>query len=294
EPTMLRAIYLAAAAFLPVSLATLAFAGMQEDLVDCTAAQGQAGAAACTRVMNSGRLPDEQRYIGYFNRGMGYHHAGEYLRALADFNEALKLRPQFARGYQARAFVKHDLGARDGAFADAARVIALNPADWYAYYCRAVILRDAGDYDGAIADLDRASNLEPQEKRVQLLHALILSDEGDFDAARGLINKVIAEGNNDSTGFYARASVAFKEGRLDAARDDLARVLDLRKDTGAAHTLLGRVLEARGDRSGAREHYRQALAEPDRALDGRPARRLARERLAAIERGSATSANGGK
>jgi len=291
---MVRSIYLAGAALLPIGLASLVSAGMTQDLAGCTAAQGRASAEACTRVMNSGRLPDEQRYIGHFNRGMGYHHAGEYVRALADFNEVAKLRPRFARGYQARAFVKNDLGAIDGALADASRVIALNPADWFGFYCRALVLRDRGDYDGAIADLDRAFRLKPQEKRVRLLHALILSDEGNVDAARDLINKVIAQGHNDSAGFYARASVAFKEGRLDAASDDLARVLKLGKDVGPAHTLLGRVLESRGDTRGASEHYRQALAEPDKTLEGRSARKLARERLAVLGRGPEVSPNDGK
>jgi tetratricopeptide (TPR) repeat protein len=104
-----------------------------------------------------------------------------------------------------------------------------------------------------------------------------------------MINKVIAHGDSDSAGLYARAAVAFKEGRLDAAENDLARVLKLGKDMGAAHVLLGRVHEARGDTRGARDDYRRALAEPDRELEWRPARRLARERLAALGGSAAVS-----
>jgi tetratricopeptide (TPR) repeat protein len=289
---MNRSISLAAAAFLPLGLLSPVVAGMTEDLAGCTAAQGQASADACTRVMNSGRLPDEQRYIGRFNRGMGYHHAGDYVEALVDFNAALKLNPRFARGYHARAFLKQDLGAFDGALADLAHVIALNPTDWFGFYCRALILRDRGSYQDAILDLDRAFRLEPEENRIELLRALILSDEGKIDAARLMINKVIAQGHDDSAGFYARASVAFNEGRLDAALDDLARVLKLGQDVGIAHVLLGQVLEARGDTAGAIEHYRRALAEPDRTFEGRSPRKLARERLAALERGAEGSPGG--
>jgi tetratricopeptide (TPR) repeat protein len=282
---MLRLVYLAGAALLPIGLATLVFAGMKQDLSNCTAAQGQASAEACSRVMNSGRLPDEQRYIGHFNRGMGYHHAGEYMRAWTDFNEAIKLH-KFARGYHARAFLKQDMGAFDGALADMDRAVALAPSDWFGFYYRALLQRDRGDYDGATADLYRAAKLAPDEKRIRLMQALVLADAGDIDAAREMINKVISEGGNESAGFYARAAVAFKEGRMDAAKDDLAKVLELGKDVVAARTLMGRIREARGDILGAKKHYRLALAEPDRDLEGRPTRRLARERLAVLERGA--------
>jgi tetratricopeptide (TPR) repeat protein len=212
---------------------------------------------------------------------MGYYHAGAYMRALPDFNEAIRMHP-FARGYHARAFLKQDLGAFDGALGDMDRAIALSPGDWLGYYYRALILRDQGDYDGAIADLYRASKLAPDETRIRLMQALVLSDAGDLDEARDIINKVIAKGGNDAAGFYARAMVAFKEGRLQAARDDVEKVLKLNTLTVAAHTLMGRLREARGDKLGAREHYRLALAGTDRELGERPTRRLARERLAAL------------
>ena len=53
------------------------FAGMNEDLADCAAAKGRESANACTRVMDSGRLPRDEFYIGYFNRGAGYRKAGD-------------------------------------------------------------------------------------------------------------------------------------------------------------------------------------------------------------------------
>ena len=83
---MLRAYFvliggLLTGCFLLVALmATSASAGMSDDLSSCTAAKNRAAAAACTRVMDSGRLPREQMYIGYFNRGSAYRRAGDFPR----------------------------------------------------------------------------------------------------------------------------------------------------------------------------------------------------------------------
>ncbi len=103
--------------------------------------KGADSAAACTRVMNSGRLPSEQFYIGYFNRGSGYRRAGDFDKALADFNKVVKLKPAFARGYHMRGLVQGDLGQRDDALADLDRAVELDTSEWSTYYARASLLR---------------------------------------------------------------------------------------------------------------------------------------------------------
>ena len=84
---------------LSVGLASPSLAGMKRDIADCSASNRVRAAAACTRVMNSGRLPRRQFYIGYFNHGAAYRKGGNNKRALADFNRVVKLRPSFAKAY---------------------------------------------------------------------------------------------------------------------------------------------------------------------------------------------------
>ena len=66
---------------------------MSQDLASCTAAKNRAAADACTRVMDSGRLPREQMYIGYFNRGTAFRRAGDFDKAVSDFTKVLELKP---------------------------------------------------------------------------------------------------------------------------------------------------------------------------------------------------------
>ncbi len=279
---MLASAYLVAVVLATAGFSTSAAAGMRQDLASCTAAEGRNSAAACTRVIDSGRLPREQFYIGYFNRGSGYRRSGDFDKALADFRRVVKLKPAFARGYHMRGLVQADLGAREDALADLDRAIKLDGRAWSSYYTRAGVLRDKKDYDGALADLKTAGELKPTETEVQLLRALVTADKGDYADASEEINKVISSGRDTAGAYYARAAVAFEERRLDPATDDVEKALARHDAFPAAYALQGRILEARGDTVGAKARYRKVLELPVDKIEARMARKVAQDRLKAL------------
>lgn len=276
---------------LAAGMASPSYAGMSQDLSSCTAAKDPGAAAACTRIMNSGRLPREQMWIGYFNRGTANRHSGRYAMAVADFTQVLALNPGYARAYQSRGMAQDDLGARDKALIDLDKAIDVDPKDWSAFYSRAVVMRANGDSEPALRDLDTAANLNNKMPQIPLMRALILADKGSYDAARAEINEVISGGRGDAAANYARAAVAFDEKRFDAAEADLDRALELRANFAAAHALMGRILEERGDKAAAKVRYDKALAAPPDFFDSRTARQVARERLALVGGKSDASQN---
>src|SRR5665648_349277 len=93
-----------------------------------------AAAAACTRVMDSGRLPREQMDIGFFNRGSANRRAGDFSKAVADFTKVLELKPGFARAYEARGLAQDDLDNRDKALADLDEAIKQDGNAWQLIY----------------------------------------------------------------------------------------------------------------------------------------------------------------
>ena len=280
---MLRKALIVSAVLVPMCHAAPSFAGMKQDLANCTAAKGRGSAAACTRVMNSGRLRRSQYYIGYFNRGSAYRNAGDFRKALSDFQKVVEKKPRFARGYHARALANEDLGKRKKALSDLGQAIKLNKKDWSAYYSRASIRRADGAYEAALQDLKTAKDLKPDETKIGLLRALILADKGAVTVARAEINKIIANGTANASSYYARAEVAFAEERMEAAEDDVDRVLKLKPKFGAAHLLKGRILAARGDKTGAKKHYRKARSAPVPFLESRSVVRTAQLRLDELE-----------
>jgi tetratricopeptide (TPR) repeat protein len=279
---MMRAARLGAGLLLLAGLLSPSFAGMDEDLASCTAAKGRDSASACTRVMDSGRLPRSQFYIGYFNRGSGYKHAGDLDAAFADFNRVISLNPDFARAYHARGLVRDEQDVPDKALEDFDRAIKLDDKDWGAFYSRAVLRRARQDYDGAMADIEKAAALKPKHAHVRLLRALLKADKGEYAAAREEVNQVIDEGEAKAAAYYVLAFIAFEQEDFDVATTDVDKALDLKDTLAPALVLKGRILEARGDKAAAKTRFQQALAEPVSFIEGRSAQRRARERLNAL------------
>ena len=90
--------------------------------------------------------------IDYYNRGIAKAKSGDNQGAIADFNEAIKLKPDFAEAYYNRGTVKGPSGDNQGAIADFNEAIKLKPDYAEAYYrCEFAKLK-SGDNQGAIAD----------------------------------------------------------------------------------------------------------------------------------------------
>jgi len=99
--------------------------------------------------------------LAYNNRGAAYASMGEYDLAIADFARTIEMRPDDAGGHFNRGASYFHQGESDLAIADFGRAIELTPDDAGAYYSRGVAYRDKGECDLAIADYDRAIELKP-------------------------------------------------------------------------------------------------------------------------------------
>src|SRR4029078_851708 len=96
----------------------------------------------------------------YKNRGDAFLNAGKYDRAFADYSQAISTKPT-ALLYASRALVFSNKADYDRAIADCDQALKLDPNNDTAYNNRAFALIRQGDYDRAIGDLDRAIKLKP-------------------------------------------------------------------------------------------------------------------------------------
>jgi tetratricopeptide (TPR) repeat protein len=99
----------------------------------------------------------------YGDRGNAYARKGDYDRAIADYDEAIRLDPKYALGYNYynRGNAYNRKGDYDRAIADYDQAIRLYPKHAKAYNNRGEAYEAKNDLDHAIADYDQALKLAP-------------------------------------------------------------------------------------------------------------------------------------
>ncbi|MCY4402482.1 MAG: tetratricopeptide repeat protein [Candidatus Poribacteria bacterium] len=102
-------------------------------------------------------IPNDAK--SYCKRGISYYNKRQYDKAITDYNEAIKLKPDYAEAYSNRAKAYVNIVDFDKAIEDYTKVIELNPKAVDAYYSRGKLYVEGNEYEKAIADYSMAINL---------------------------------------------------------------------------------------------------------------------------------------
>jgi Tfp pilus assembly protein PilF len=113
--------------------------------------------AACNRVIASPRATRVQIGGAYINRGQHYYEQQDFDRALADFDKAIPLDPQWVQlAYGNRGNVYFRQSEDQKAIDNYSRAIALDPTYASAYTSRGILYEKAGSIEQARADFTAA------------------------------------------------------------------------------------------------------------------------------------------
>ena len=203
---------------------------------------------------------DAETYIKWGNAKFGQ---GNLRGAIADYDRAIELNPNYAEAYFLRGVAKVMLGDHDGAIADYDQAIELNPNYAEACFSRGVAKFVQRDYHGAIADYDRGIELKPDDAEAYFLRGGAKSELGDYEGTIADYDRAI-ELKSDYANAYYNRGVA--KGRLDdyhGAKANYDRAIELNPNYAEAYT-------NRGFAKGGLDDYHGAKADYDRAIELKP------------------------
>ncbi len=119
----------------------------------------------CDAVIRSGKQSPEDQAKAFYLRGDTYSGMGQIDRAIQDFDQAIKLKPDYAVAFLNRSWAYDLKDQMDRAIDDMGKFIELQPADPDGYAIRGSKYVRIGQYDRALRDFDQAIKLKPDYAR---------------------------------------------------------------------------------------------------------------------------------
>jgi tetratricopeptide (TPR) repeat protein len=133
--------------------------------------------------------------IDHLNRGTKELAAGDLDDALAEFNRAIELDPNYSASYFNRGLVRKRQANYDGAISDFTKAIELNPIA-EAYLDRGAARKDNGDREGAISDYTKAIELNPKNAKSHANRGMIMLLQGRDAAAQKELDTALTMGGS--------------------------------------------------------------------------------------------------
>lgn len=184
--------------------------------------------ASCTVLIQSGKFSGERLAKAFVTRGGLYLGKSDYDRALADFQEAVRLDPRSAAAVRMRATGYRLKDDHDRAIADYDEAIRLDPDDTDAWFGRGAVYRSKGEVDRAIADWNEAIRLNPKFISAIYGRGFAYQATGDYDRAIADYDLVIRLGSEHYPHVFSyRGNAWFSKKEYDRALADYDVVLTI-------------------------------------------------------------------
>ncbi|NIG55120.1 tetratricopeptide repeat protein [Chitinophaga sp. Cy-1792] len=163
----------------------------------------------------------------YYARGIVYESRKNDDAALADFNNAIRLQPDFTLCYVKRARILNDRKQTDAAMEALSQAIRLNPQYSGPYFTRGNIYYNQQQYEKALADFSQVTTLNPKDADAWFNRAVMNKKLGRYDVALTDYNKVAAMNPNDADIYGNRGNTYFMMDKAVEAYTDYCHAIRL-------------------------------------------------------------------
>lgn len=192
--------------------------------------------------------------VAYNNRGKYYRENKQFDKALADYDNMLRIAPDDFNGFNSRGRLWFDLGKIDKALPDFNRSIELNPRFAKAYSNRGAVYGMKKEYALAAADLTKSLELNPEEFVAYSNRALVYMALGRYNEAAADCNAYLRIKPDDASMWDLAAACYMNQQKYDTALVCSENAIGLDPTVGAfyfnrcyIHFFLGEKGKARSD-----------------------------------------------
>ncbi len=174
-------------------------------------------------------LFDKARAVVHFKKGDSYQEKGQWDKAIAEYNKAIELNPEYAEAYYNRGIAYGNKGQYDQAISDYTKAIELNPRYAMAYVTRGSAYRQKGQFDQAISDFNKVIEINPEFAEAYFNRALTYTIKGEYDKAWEDVHKAQSLGFQVHPGFLKdlrEASPEKSTGSREACEEDCRKMIE--------------------------------------------------------------------
>lgn len=143
-----------------------------------------------------------------------------YSNALADLNEAIRLKSDDPTYYMNRAMARYNLNDLRGTMEDFDRSISLDPNSKLSYLNRAIMRTTVGDLNRALEDFDKVLYLDPEDYQAIYSRGLVRKDLGNNKDAIADFTAIITKYPKFTPAYYQRSDLKKRIGDAKGADKD--------------------------------------------------------------------------
>lgn len=208
------------------------------EMLSCFSNHGASSEAACTKLIDGGKISDAKLASVYTQRGF-LQRETKPADASSDFNAALKIQPDFVAALNNRAWMSMTQGEYDSALPDLNKAIGLTAPSVttaIARYYRGFAYLRLKDHPKALTDLNEALRLQPNNADYYLARGEAQEALGNYEAALSDFDEFSKRAQKDPRGLLARAVILEATGKPQDALAALESAITVAPDNAFARS----------------------------------------------------------